>query len=235
MACEHLGQLLSLQIEAKEQARELLLAEELRRAHDKLMGAMSAERSIFDAPERFEELVKGMIPCDGYGVWSEKGFNGVGAVPPADAMPDLIRHLGERDPHAPYATGALSRELPSASAYVAEASGVLSIPFSRMPREYLLFLARRRTEVRMFPTRSLAAVYQGLRGGLQIGLGLGPGGKGEVSVVEEPATLWPRRHFPGPALEEEMAHREFVQTLGPKAIWGKYLDLSEMQLDELDF
>ena len=30
------------------------------------------------------------------------------------------------------------------------------------PREYLLFLARRRSQVRMVPTRSLAAVYQGV-------------------------------------------------------------------------
>ena len=141
-AAELFGQIFSLQIEAKEQARELLLAEELRVAHDRLMAAMSAEASIFDAPGRFEDLVKGMIPCDGFGVWSEKGFSGVGSVPPPEAMPDLIRHLGERDTHAPFATGALSRELASAAAYVAEVSGVLSIPFARSPREYVLFFRR---------------------------------------------------------------------------------------------
>ena len=141
-AAELFGQIFSLQIEAKEQARELLLAAELRKAHDSLMAAMSAEASIFDAPARFDDLIKGMIPCDGFGIWSEKGFVGVGSVPPADAMPDLLRHLGERDPHAPYATGALSRELPSAAAYVAEVSGVLSIPFSRRPREYVLLFRR---------------------------------------------------------------------------------------------
>ena len=141
-AAELFGQIFSLQIEAKEQARELLLADELRRAHDKLMGAMSAELSIFDAPERFEDLVKATIPCDGYGVWSEQGFTGVGSTPPAEAMPDLIRYLGERDANAPYATAALARELPSAAAYLAEVSGVLSIPFSRRPREYVLFFRR---------------------------------------------------------------------------------------------
>ncbi|WP_237476374.1 HWE histidine kinase domain-containing protein [Lichenibacterium dinghuense] len=141
-AAELFGQIFSLQIEAKEQARELLLVEELRRAHDRLMGAMSAQVSIFDEPGRFEDAVKAMIPCDGFGVWSEHGFKGVGSVPPIEAMPDLIRHLGERDTHAPYATGALARELPSAAAYTAEASGVLCIPFSRTPREYLIFFRR---------------------------------------------------------------------------------------------
>ncbi|RYB02024.1 HWE histidine kinase domain-containing protein [Lichenibacterium ramalinae] len=138
-AAELFGQIFSLQIEAKEQARELMLTDELRKSHDRLMAAMSAEVSIFDDPARFRDLVVEMIPCDGYGVWSEKGFIAVGTTPPPEAMPDLVRHLGERDPQQPYATAALSRELASAGAYVADVSGVLSIPFSRRPREYLLF------------------------------------------------------------------------------------------------
>ena len=100
---------------------------------------MTAESSIFDDPERFRDLVTDMVPCDGYGVWSEKGFIGVGVTPPPEAMPDLLRHLGEKDPQQPYATSALSRELASAGAYVGQVSGVLSIPFSRTRREYLLF------------------------------------------------------------------------------------------------
>ena len=141
-ATELFGQIFSLQIEAKEQARELILADQLRKAHDRLIGAMTAENSIFDDPERFRDLVTAMVPCDGYGVWSEKGFIGVGVTPPLDAMPDLLRHLGEQDPQQPYATSALSRELASAAPYVAEVSGVLSIPFSRARREYLLVFRR---------------------------------------------------------------------------------------------
>ena len=141
-AAELFGQIFSLQVEAKEQARELTLAAELRLAHDRLMGAMTAERSIFDDPEHFRDLVCEMVPCDGFGVWSEKGFTGTGSVPPPEALPDLMRHLGEKASHEPYATGALAAELPSAAAYVAEASGVLSIPFARAPREYLLFFRR---------------------------------------------------------------------------------------------
>ena len=83
-----------------------------------------------------------MIPCDGFGVWSEKGFNGIGTTPPAEALPDLLRHLGDRSPQEPYATHALSQELASARDYVSDVSGVLSIPFARTPREYLLFFRR---------------------------------------------------------------------------------------------
>ena len=141
-AAELFGQIFSLQIEAKEQARELLLAAELRTAHDHLVGDMTPEASIFDDPARYRALVEALFPCDGYGVWSDGGFNGVGVVPPMAAVPDLLRHLGEKSPNEPYATAALSAELPSAADYVAEVSGVLSIPFSRATREYLLFFRR---------------------------------------------------------------------------------------------
>ncbi len=141
-AAELFAQIFSLQIEAKEQAADLMLAADLRKALDRLVAAMTPELSIFDDPERFKSLVDDMVDCDGYGVWTDKGFTGVGVVPPADAIPDLIRYLGEKDLQQPYATGALSRELPSAEAYVADVSGVLSIPFSRRPREYLLFFRR---------------------------------------------------------------------------------------------
>ncbi len=83
-----------------------------------------------------------MIPCDGFGVWSEKAFKGVGITPPLAALPDLLRHLGDRTSQDLYATEALSRELPSALDYVSDVSGVLAIPFSRTNREYFLFFRR---------------------------------------------------------------------------------------------
>ena len=141
-AAELFGQIFSLQIEAKEQARELVLAAELRAAHDRLVAEMTPEVSIFDDPERYRAVVEELFSCDGYGVWSDGRFTGIGAVPPQGAIADLLRHLGERSPNEPYATSALSAELASAAAYVAEVSGVLSIPFSRRPREYLLLFRR---------------------------------------------------------------------------------------------
>ena len=141
-AVELFGQIFSQQVESKEQARELQHAAQLRAAHDRLIAGMTPEESIFDDPGRFEDLLKAMIPCDGFGVWSEKGFKGIGTTPPIEAIPDLLRHLGERSPQEPCVTDALSKELPSALDYVSDVSGVLAIPFSRTPREYLLFFRK---------------------------------------------------------------------------------------------
>ncbi len=136
---ELFGQIFSLQIEAKEQAERLALAAQIRNCHDDLIAALAAEDSIFDEPGRCRDFVQALIPCDGYGVWSESGFSGEGVTPPDEALPDLLRHLAEKGSHESYATDALSRELPSAASYAGRTSGVLSIPFSPQPRESLLF------------------------------------------------------------------------------------------------
>lgn len=141
-AIELFGQIVSLQIEAKERARDVSLEADLRQEHDRLIAAMSAESSILDDPGRYGELVTRMIPCDGYGMGSRDGFIGVGSTPPAEAMPDLLRHLDAVSAGQPYATNALSRELPSAADYAAAASGVLSIPLSPGRRESLLLFRR---------------------------------------------------------------------------------------------
>lgn len=141
-AVELFGQIFSQQIDAKEQARELQHAARLRTAHDRLIAGMGPDQSVFDEPARFEDLVKAVIPCDGFGVWSEQEFKGVGLTPPVEALPDLFRYLGEKGSQEPYATAGLSQELASARDYVAAVSGVLAIPFSRTSTEYLLFFRR---------------------------------------------------------------------------------------------
>lgn len=141
-AVELFGQIFSLQIDAKEKAAEMIRAADLHEAHGRLVDAMSPDLSIVDDPGRFQSLVEELIPCDGYGVWTERGFVGAGTTPPADVIPDLVRHLGEKNLRTPYATDTLSRELSSAGTYVPEASGVLAIPLPRHPRQYLLFFRR---------------------------------------------------------------------------------------------
>ena len=86
-AVELFGQIFSQQIDAKEQARELQHGAQLRTAHDRLMAGMSPDQSVFDEPGRFEDLVKAVIPCAGFGVWSEQEFKGVGLTPPSRRCP----------------------------------------------------------------------------------------------------------------------------------------------------
>jgi DNA polymerase-3 subunit epsilon len=71
----------------------------------------------------------------------------------------------------------------------------------------------------------LANVYVELLGERQATLGLGGQGSAETSVQLRITTARPRPEPLRPRLSEEaeLAHREFVKTLGPKALWLQYL------------
>jgi light-regulated signal transduction histidine kinase (bacteriophytochrome) len=103
---------------------------------------MEPSETIFDNLRRFGDLLRDMIDCDGIGVWTGGGFEGDGIVPPANAIDELIRHLGAKPADQVFATDALGAELPDAMRYANLVSGVLAIPFSRAPRDFLLLFRR---------------------------------------------------------------------------------------------
>ncbi len=146
-ACELFGQVLSLQIDSLERTRELSHFARSREAHERLIGSMPPEDTLFDNVARYEGLLKELIPCDGIGVWYSGAFSGVGSVPPLDLVSDLIAYLDLQDSRHAFATSRLDELVPSAAGYRSLASGVLAIPFSRAPRAYLLFFRKELTQI----------------------------------------------------------------------------------------
>ena len=141
-AVELFAQVFSTQIESKQQNDELKLIARARDVHDQLIASMQPEETIFDNLSRFDGLLREMIACDGIGVWTDGRFEASGATPPAGAVDELIRFLNEKRGDCVYATNALNRELPDALLYVDQVSGLIAIPFSRAPRDYLLLFRR---------------------------------------------------------------------------------------------
>ncbi len=138
-AAEMFGQILSLQIEAREIAEEQAHVATLRTSLDKLMTAMPAEETLFENLPRSEAALRQLIPCDGLGIWTENRFVGVGSIPPLGAIPALIDLLKTQDTHEPFVADNLASVLPSAANYAHRVSGVLAIPFMRGTRDYLFF------------------------------------------------------------------------------------------------
>ena len=141
-AMELLAQVLSTQIEAKQQHDALAEIAKGGEVHDRLIASMEPEETIFDNLRRFRPLVQDMIPCDGIGIWTNDRFEAEGVAPPADAIPELIRFLNGKRADRIFATDMLSRHLPGAMGYAASVSGVLAIPFTRAPQDYLLLFRR---------------------------------------------------------------------------------------------
>jgi light-regulated signal transduction histidine kinase (bacteriophytochrome) len=141
-AVELLGQVFSAQIEAKQQRDRMALIAKAHDAHDRLMAAMRPEETIFQNLKSFETLLQAMIPCDGIGIWTENRFEGAGLTPPADAIEQLVQFLNQGPSDRIFVTRQLTEHVADASRYVAEASGMIAIPFSRAPKDYLLLFRR---------------------------------------------------------------------------------------------
>ncbi|GAB6388792.1 HWE histidine kinase domain-containing protein [Stutzerimonas marianensis] len=141
-AAELFGQMLSLQIDAREQQHEqqrLSLAQD---AHDQLLAAMSPRDTVFEDLDRYADMLNSMIACDGMAVWSNGALSGRGMLPPEDAIAELIAFLERMPADRIYATSSLSEHFAAAGRFAECASGVLAIPISRVAQDYLLFFRR---------------------------------------------------------------------------------------------
>jgi light-regulated signal transduction histidine kinase (bacteriophytochrome)/CheY-like chemotaxis protein len=142
IAAELFGDFFSLHLQAMLRKQSLDTANHARRALDGLLRNVAHHtdlaRFLRESICNFEEL----MPCDGIGLWMNGRWTASGSVPPDAAIPALSRFVNSVADGQVWATHSLSEGLPQASDYQAEASGVLAIPLSHTPRDYL-FLFRK--------------------------------------------------------------------------------------------
>lgn len=141
-AAELLGQIFSLQIESLEPNDRADLVRVARLRIDQLLTGFPTTGTLMDnLGPRLGEL-RAVVPCDGIGLWVEGMWNGQGATPPAKAIPALARFVVETSGGDIFATHELPHRLPAAASYASEASGLLAIPLSRPPRDYLMLFRK---------------------------------------------------------------------------------------------
>jgi light-regulated signal transduction histidine kinase (bacteriophytochrome)/CheY-like chemotaxis protein len=142
VAAEMFGAFLSLHLHALLQQRKLDTASHARRALGRLLH-LAPQRVDVAAliAEHLGDLGR-LLPCDGVGLWLNGGWTACGSVPPGAAIPVLVRLSGRLSEGRVVATHALSRMLPEAEAYVDRAAGVLAVPLSQTPRDYLFFFRK---------------------------------------------------------------------------------------------
>jgi light-regulated signal transduction histidine kinase (bacteriophytochrome)/CheY-like chemotaxis protein len=142
IAAEIFGEFLSLQLDSLIQRDKLDAAEHTRAFLDELLvkAPQAADAATFlrESLPAFQRLV----PCDGAGLWLDGAWTQAGTTPPDSAIPALLDFVGEAGEGRVFACHDLPARFPPAEAYRAEAAGLLSIPLSQRPRDYLLFFRR---------------------------------------------------------------------------------------------
>jgi len=142
VAAEMFGQFFSLHLNALRQANKLEIATRARNSLDRFLRinarGTNLDEAIFDNLPDFADL----MPCDGAAIWLKGKCKSIGSAPPASAIPALANLAAKVAEGNIWATHMLSGYLSGASLYAGGASGVMVVPLSHRPRDYLFFFRK---------------------------------------------------------------------------------------------
>lgn len=142
VVAELFGQMFSLRLESRERRQVLDRENAARRAGERLVGGVALNVDRLADAEWLAQTVAEIVPCDGIVATIEDKVSHWGAVPPHDAVPALVARLNAMRAGAVWHTDNLAGVLPEAAAWPSLAAGMLAIPISRRPRDYVLLFRR---------------------------------------------------------------------------------------------
>ncbi|MCR5883893.1 ATP-binding protein [Rhizobacter sp. J219] len=180
MACEHLGQLLSLQIEAKEDNARISQEAELRQLTLALVAHLADSDATLQRLVDHPGLLLRIARAGGAAVVLNDQCWTVGDVPDEASLHLLVDWLAPRTTHT-FHTARLPEQCPPLAAHTAIASGLLAISISQVHRQYILWFRpevvqevqwagdpRKNVDVhgdgRLHPRRSFATWREEVRG-----------------------------------------------------------------------
>lgn len=142
IAAEMFGEFLSLHLSALKQKQILNTANRARRSLDRFLQAASQSADITqllrDSLPEFAQI----MPSDGVGLWLEGGWTSMGSVPPLPDIAKIAELVGTAGGGRIWGTDQMSVHLPESAAYASAACGLLAIPLSQRPKDYLFFFRK---------------------------------------------------------------------------------------------
>ena len=146
---ELFSQMFSLRLESRERREMVEYERRARDISDQLLGAVASDETLLNDPDWLGDILTNAIPADGVGVWINGAYAFSGTTPPTDDFRRIIRALNGTAAGKVFATEHIGALVDGAAAFAKEASGLLAIPISRSPRDYVvLFRSELKESVR---------------------------------------------------------------------------------------
>jgi len=140
------GQMLSLTLREKISIQERQLetrTRELTNAISRTAGAEVDEAKILLASA--DEVME-LMGADGISIIFDGKVDSVGMVPTQDEITIIAKHLNRSPAGTIFATSELRSLVPAAADFTERACGLLAIPISKAPRDYIMFFRREVTK-----------------------------------------------------------------------------------------
>ncbi|MDV3459386.1 GAF domain-containing protein [Sphingomonas sp. HF-S4] len=146
---ELFAQMFSMRLESRERRELVEYERRARDISDQLLGAVASDETLLKDPDWLADILTSAIPADGVGVWINGNYAFSGSTPPADDFRRIVRALNGTAAGRVFATDRIGSLVDGAERFAKEASGLLAIPISRSPRDYVvLFRSEMRERVR---------------------------------------------------------------------------------------
>nr|WP_281416977.1 ATP-binding protein [Ancylobacter lacus] len=138
-ACDMIGQVLSLNIEARQQAEHAANRLRLGRRESDLLAALSGTEALDAGLAANSELWLGITEADGAAALVEGRLTTTGRVPPENVLRDLAARIHETGEQV-FSTPSLAALWPAFAAEAGIVSGVLAISVSQIRPDLLIWL-----------------------------------------------------------------------------------------------
>ncbi|MDW3182102.1 HWE histidine kinase domain-containing protein [Roseobacter sp.] len=138
-AIELFAQLFSYELERKLEASIRDEERDARALHDRLMVRLSAGGDLIDSFEIIADELSQIVASDGVAVFSEGRYTARGAAPTAEEFKPLARFLNTAPTGTIFATNSLIENYPDAEVIGDRVAGLIAVPISRTPRDYIVF------------------------------------------------------------------------------------------------
>lgn len=137
-AAELFGRMFSMMLESREREENAAYEQRSRAIADRLMSVVAQDADLLHNPEWIGETISAAVPNDGVGVYLDGKVSLSGMAPDEMQFRALVRDLSTGAASQIVTTDCLSRLHPPAAAYAERAAGMLAIPISRAPRDYVI-------------------------------------------------------------------------------------------------
>lgn len=117
-----------------------------RALHDQIMSQLTAGQTIFAVFGAFSNSINAVIPFDGAAVYSDGKYLGVGLAPKEDEFLQLLHYLNAQPAGQVFHTNSLWKSHPEAETYQGNVAGLLALPLSRIPGDYLVLFRHEITQ-----------------------------------------------------------------------------------------
>jgi len=139
---ELFAQMFSMRLESRERKETVEYERRARDISDQLLGAVASDETLLKDPDWLGDILTHAIPADGVGVWLGGNHAFSGATPPIEDFRRIVRALNGTAAGRVFATDHIGALVPDASAFASGAAGLLAIPISRSPRDYVILFRK---------------------------------------------------------------------------------------------